>query len=120
MQAETIVYKIVDSNVPVDLSIPIQPLSSLDQADGFIHLSTKQQLHGTLKRFFQSYTQVTLLKINLNLLEDPNLLKWESPKDHSENDENKFPHIYGPLRSSYIVDHFVVYKSTDADNTWLL
>ncbi|PVU98945.1 hypothetical protein BB559_001166 [Furculomyces boomerangus] len=109
-------YKIVNSPNPIDLTIDHQPLSQLDQNDGFIHLSTKEQVSGTLDRFYTPFTSlVYLLQVNLDLVPDQSTIKWESPEDHLTH--IKFPHLYGPLKSSYIVHVFTIKKS---DNGWIL
>ncbi|OLY79121.1 hypothetical protein AYI68_g6817 [Smittium mucronatum] len=98
------VYKIVDSP-HIDLLLPEQPLSLLDSTDGFIHLSTYEQLLGTLSRFYKNNDFVSILKVDLSLVSE--IVKWESPKSAHENESlQRFPHIYGPLKSKYIVGSF--------------
>ncbi len=65
--------------------------SGLDRADGFIHLSTKHQVSGTLQRYFQGRDDQVLVSLDPEKLES-NLLKWEISRDNE-----KFPHYYADL-----------------------
>ncbi len=58
-------------------------------AEGFIHLSTRQQVPGTLARFFSGKTGLVLLCV------DVARLKPELRFDVA--DGQAFPHLYGPL-----------------------
>jgi len=61
----------------------------LDKDSGFVHLSTMEQVPGTLKLFFKGREDLLLLKINVKELGSS--LKWESSGGGSE----AFPHFYG-------------------------
>ena len=64
--------------------------SSKDQTDGFIHLSTKVQLKGTLKNHFSGEENLILMAISADSIS--NTLKWEKSR------QNKlFPHLYSKL-----------------------
>jgi uncharacterized protein (DUF952 family) len=66
--------------------------------EGFIHCSTIQQVEGVLERYFAGQTGLVKLTIDTDMLE--NELKYElSP---SLNDE--FPHVYGPINLSAVVN----------------
>ncbi|KAJ1550899.1 hypothetical protein HK096_004325 [Nowakowskiella sp. JEL0078] len=86
--------------------------ATIDLQDGFIHLSTINQVAGTLNRFFNDVDTVTILKFD-SLPEAQ--LKWESPK-HSETDD-KYPHIYGGLSYPVVAsaEHIILEK---ADGKW--
>ncbi|PHH87131.1 hypothetical protein CDD83_9275 [Cordyceps sp. RAO-2017] len=76
------VYKIVSSAPPEP--IPAQyPLSDLDKADGFVHLSTGTQIPVVADTFFATASRLWLMKFELSRLDDP--VKWEGG----------FPHLYG-------------------------
>ncbi|KAF2434345.1 hypothetical protein EJ08DRAFT_731016 [Tothia fuscella] len=77
------IYKILPSD-PSPLTF--LPLSDLDEGDGFIHLSTSSQVPSTADRFFVSATELWLLKIPYDKVE--NRIKWEG------NSKAVFPHIY--------------------------
>ncbi|KAG5980400.1 hypothetical protein E4U55_004067 [Claviceps digitariae] len=78
------VYKIVSSAPPAVLP-ELLPLSPLDQQDGFIHLSTGQQVPPTCDAFFDTSSTLWVFKLELSRLAD--LIKWEGG----------FPHLYGTL-----------------------
>lgn len=59
-----------------------------DLQDGFLHLSTKEQITGTLEAHFQCETELLLLQIDSAALGAG--LKWE-PSRAGE----LFPHFYG-------------------------
>lgn len=63
--------------------------TSLDEADGYIHLSTVDQLAGTLSRHFVGKGRVRLLSFDAERLP---VLKWELSRGGE-----LFPHLYGRL-----------------------
>lgn len=66
------------------------------QTEGFIHLSTKEQVSGTLRRYYQNVPDLLLLHVDVDKLEHP--LNYEA----STNNE-QFPHLYGPLNKDAVV-----------------
>lgn len=64
-------------------------------AEGFIHLSTAEQVAGVLERYYAGATDLRLLHINTDVLTAQ--LKWEA----ASNGE-LFPHLYGPLNKNAI------------------
>ena len=64
---------------------------SLD-TEGFIHCSTREQIPGTLARFFAGRTDLVLLFIDETRTGAE--LRWE----------DGFPHLYGPLPVNAVVD----------------
>lgn len=79
------VYKILSTAPPVPLPHNL-PLSPLDAADGFIHLSTAVQAPGTAARFFSSCQQLWLLKIPLERIMENT--RWE------EGNSDTYAHLY--------------------------
>ena len=61
-----------------------------DIRDGFIHLSTCNQLRGTLDKHFAGQCGLVLLEVDANRLGDG--VKWEKSRGGA-----LFPHLYGPL-----------------------
>ena len=61
-----------------------------DLGDGFIHLSTAEQLAGTLAKHFVGQPDLVLLAVNAERLGVD--LKWEPSRDGE-----LFPHLYAPL-----------------------
>jgi uncharacterized protein (DUF952 family) len=78
------IYKIVPQDPrPLGSGLPI---SSLDRKDGFIHLSTAEQVPKTVARFFGDVNSVYLLKVPYAKVEAK--VKWE------DAGAGTFPHIY--------------------------
>ena len=67
-----------------------------DRRDGFIHLSARDQLRGTLDRHYARQASLVLLEVDANRLGDG--LKWEPSRGGA-----LFPHLYGPLDLSAII-----------------
>ena len=70
--------------------------SADDLRDGFIHLSTRAQLAGTLDRHFAGETGLIVLEIAADSLKDG--LKWEPSRGGA-----LFPHLYGVLPLDAVV-----------------
>jgi uncharacterized protein (DUF952 family) len=66
------------------------------QTEGFIHLSTKEQLAGVLERYYQNVPDLLLLHI------DPNKLAHHLRYEAATNNDH-FPHLYGRLNKDAIV-----------------
>jgi uncharacterized protein (DUF952 family) len=62
----------------------------VDVTDGYIHLSTADQLQGTLDKHFAGQTGLVIAEIGLDALTDT--LKWEVSRGGA-----LFPHLYGVL-----------------------
>jgi uncharacterized protein (DUF952 family) len=61
-----------------------------DQADGFIHFSTKDQIAESAKKHRAGQDGLVLVAVDVERLGDR--LKWEKARDG-----DLFPHLYGPL-----------------------
>jgi uncharacterized protein (DUF952 family) len=61
----------------------------LDVADGFVHLSTADQVIGTLARHFGAHDALVLVRFAVTDLPP---LQWEAARDG-----HLFPHLYAPL-----------------------
>ncbi|MGB3773236.1 MAG: DUF952 domain-containing protein [Rhodococcus sp. (in: high G+C Gram-positive bacteria)] len=73
---------------------------SLDEV-GFVHLSTPQQVHLPANRLFAGRRDVLLLALDPMRLGAP--LEWE-PGVPSDPDSMLFPHLYGPVPLTAVVD----------------
>ena len=62
----------------------------IDLADGYIHLSTADQLTGTLEKHFAGQKNLVVAEVDLNAVTDP--VRWEVSRGGA-----LFPHIYGVL-----------------------
>lgn len=72
--------------------------TNLDRADGFIHLSTADQVKGTLEKHFHAHHEVVVAAF------DPGQLAGELRYELSR-DSQCFPHLYGTLTAAAIVSH---------------
>ena len=68
----------------------------VDVADGYIHLSTAEQLEGTLAKHFAGQQRLTIAEVDLAKVADT--LRWEAARDG-----DLFPHIYGDLPMDAVV-----------------
>jgi uncharacterized protein (DUF952 family) len=68
----------------------------VDLADGFVHLSTRDQVQGTLDRHFVREGLLFLLAVRLDSLDD-GALRWEVSRGGA-----LFPHLYAPLTLSAV------------------
>ena len=62
----------------------------IDLADGYIHLSTGEQLDATLVKHFAGQTGLMIAEVDLHLLGDA--IRWEPARGGE-----LFPHIYAEL-----------------------
>ena len=86
-----IVYKILRETDWTDAVRAGSYRGSADDArDGFIHLSTSEQLAGTAAKYFRGQPGLVLVGVDAAALGAA--LKWEPSRDGA-----LFPHLYGPL-----------------------
>ncbi|WP_326915127.1 DUF952 domain-containing protein [Sphingopyxis chilensis] len=62
----------------------------VDIADGYIHLSTAEQLEATIAKYFAGESCLMIVEVDLNLLGDA--IRWEPARGG-----DLFPHIYAEL-----------------------
>ncbi len=67
--------------------------SPADLLDGYIHLSTRETLPETLRKYFAGQTDLCL--IEFDTAELGNSLRWEPARGGV-----LFPHVYGPLHTT--------------------
>ncbi len=65
----------------------------VDEADGYVHFSTRTQLKETLSKWFHGIEGCVLASFDEDAFEDE--LKWEKARGG-----DKFPHVYGDVRAS--------------------
>ncbi|KAG2140512.1 uncharacterized protein EDB93DRAFT_678622 [Suillus bovinus] len=96
----TYVYKLIPSSAAPPDPLPDRlPVSDLDRASNFIHLSTAHQIPNTLKFFFKDDPKVHILRIPYGPLEKN--IKWEDPKAEvcgPRGGEGMFPHLYNEFK----------------------
>ena len=64
--------------------------SAVDLADGYIHMSSAQQLAETARRHYRGRTDLVLVAVDLTALGEA--LKWEASRGG-----DLFPHLFTPL-----------------------
>ncbi|VFA98582.1 DUF952 domain-containing protein [Nocardia cyriacigeorgica] len=72
---------------------------SLDR-EGFVHLSTPQQVHLPANRLFAGRHDLVLLRLDPARLGSP--VRWEQGVP-SDDPEMLFPHLYGPLPAAAVI-----------------
>ena len=101
MLQRTRVYKILsepDWQVAEELGYT---QTALDEGDGYVHLSTRQQVAETLALHYPGYTNVRLLEYIAEEMAGP--VRWEESRGGQ-----LFPHLYAALRIK------------EAKRTWIL
>lgn len=89
----------------------IVPRMPIDVADGYVHLSTSDQLAETLALHFKGQSDLVLLAIRTDDIADH--LKWEPSRGGK-----MFPHVYGDVPKSAVASQETV--SVDADGSCVL
>ena len=72
-----------------------------DKRDGFIHLSTSIQLAETLSKHFRDKDSIVVAEVDAE--KNSELLKYELSRGG-----NKFPHLYGNLELSSIINYWTL------------
>lgn len=72
-----------------------------DKRDGFIHLSTSIQLAETLSKHFRDKDSIVVAEVDAE--KNSELLKYEFSRGG-----NKFPHLYGNLELSSIINYWTL------------
>ena len=70
--------------------------SADDARDGFIHLSARHQVAGTLAKYFAGQRDLVLLAVDAERLGER--LRWEESRGGE-----LFPHLYGPLDLDHVI-----------------
>ncbi|MFF5202537.1 DUF952 domain-containing protein [Micromonospora parva] len=91
------IYKLLSSAEWDDaLAVGAFAGSAVDRQDGFIHLSSGDQVVETARRHFAGATGLTLLRVEEERLGDA--LRWEPSRGGQ-----LFPHVYGSLPVTAVV-----------------
>ncbi|CAN5670828.1 DUF952 domain-containing protein [soil metagenome] len=86
----TTAYKVLTAAEMIVLETGSFAGAPIDLADGYIHLSTAQQLEETGDKHFAGQTDLHIAAVDLEAQGET--LKWEPSRGGQ-----LFPHIYGPL-----------------------
>ena len=93
-----IIYKIEDADVWAQAQAKGRYTGSpLDVADGFVHLSSADQVRETADKWFTGREGLVLVQIDADALSST--LKWEPSRDGA-----LFPHNYGDLPMSVVMN----------------
>jgi uncharacterized protein (DUF952 family) len=82
------------------------------ETEGFIHMSTSKQVLHVANAFYRGQNGLVLLvvdetRISLSGVEGRSQVKWEAPAGPPApgiSQDDKFPHVYGPLNLDAVVD----------------
>lgn len=91
------VYKLCTPAEAAEVGPVPWPGSSLDQRDGFVHLSARDQVAGTLATWFVGAGPLVLLVVDPARLPD-GALRWEASRGGA-----LFPHLHAPLDGDAVV-----------------
>ena len=95
---ETVAYKIIDAAEWREVVAEgVYAGSAFDLADGYIHLSTADQLDETARKHYAGRENLVLLTVDLTTLD--HTIVWEASRGGA-----LFPHIYGLLPVTAVRD----------------
>ena len=95
---ETVAYKIIDAAEWREaVAEGVYAGSAFDLADGYIHLSTADQLAETARKHYAGRENLVLLTVDLTTLD--HTIVWEASRGGA-----LFPHIYGLLPVTAVRD----------------
>ncbi len=87
----TLIYKIVPESLWREAEAAgVFAGAPVDRTDGFIHLSSAEQVRETAARHFAGKTDLLLVTVDAEALQPG--LRWEPSRGGA-----LFPHLYGPL-----------------------
>lgn len=102
-----LVYKVLTPQEGAEFDLAGEvPFSPDDRRDGFVHLSTRAQLAGTLERHFAKEGEVRILAVRAGSLGDA--LRWEASRKGEA-----FPHLYGRLRARDVITEWRVARGPE-------
>jgi uncharacterized protein (DUF952 family) len=104
--SDTTAYKVLTSEQMAELETGSFTGAPVDLADGYIHLSTADQLQGTLDKHFAGQDGLWLAAVDLDALGDA--VKWEESRGGA-----LFPHIYGPLPLEAVIAYSELHYEAD-------
>ena len=99
-----VAYKVLTDAQMKELETESFAGAPVDLADGYIHLSTADQLSGTIDKRFAGQTGLWVAAVDLEAQDDP--VKWEESRGGA-----LFPHLYGTL----MLDTVIAYGPLERD-----
>ncbi len=94
--AVEVAYKVLTATDVDAMDAGVFEGAPIDIADGYIHLSTAEQLTETVLRHFAGQTNLTLAAVDLAAL--GSTVRWEVSRNGQ-----RFPHVYGQLTPASII-----------------
>jgi len=99
-------YKVLTADQMRALEADAFAGAPIDMADGYIHLSTRDQLTETVDRHFAGQSDLWVAAIDLEALGDS--VKWEESRGGA-----LFPHIYGAMPLEVVVSYGELERDDD-------
>lgn len=96
--SEDLIFHIVEKRTWKNIENSGEYMPESIERNGFIHCSTGAQINATANRKFKGKRHLLLLIIDAKRVDAP--IKYEEDPELKE----KFPHIYGALNTSAILD----------------
>ena len=106
MSHPPIAYKVLTADQMRALAADAFAGAPVDLADGFIHLSSAEQLTETIDRHFAGQSDLWVAAIDLEALGAT--VKWEESRGGA-----LFPHIYGPMPLESVRAYAPIERGTD-------
>ncbi|GLR66444.1 hypothetical protein GCM10010909_11240 [Acidocella aquatica] len=103
---DAIAYKILTGTEFAALKAGVFDGAPVDQADGYIHLSTAAQVRETVDRHFAGQDNLVAAAVDLAALGEA--VRWEVSRGGQ-----KFPHLYGRLSIAAVVAHAPLARAAD-------
>jgi uncharacterized protein (DUF952 family) len=85
--------------------------SAVDVADGYIHLSARDQARETAEKWFAQVDPLILVMVDLPALGDT--VRWEASRGGA-----LFPHVYGAIPASAIAGHSKLRRGASGRHDW--
>lgn len=102
----TTAYKVLTADQMAALEAGTFPGAPVDLADGYIHMSTREQLTETVDKHFAEQSDLWVAAVDLEALGDA--VKWEVSRGGAE-----FPHLYGQLTLETVVAYSPLEREDD-------
>ena len=104
--AANIAFKVLTADQMIALEAGTFVGAPIDIADGYIHLSTVEQLRETVDKHFVGQTDLHIAEVDLDALADQ--VRWEESRGGQ-----LFPHIYGTLTLDTVVAYGPLEREDD-------
>ena len=101
-----IAYKVLTADQIHDLEADRFAGAPIDLADGYIHLSTSDQLTETVDKHFAGQSGLWVAAVDLEALGET--VHWEESRGGA-----LFPHIYGPLPLDTVIAYGPIEREDD-------